>query len=136
MPTSKNSTSLNRTARVSRTDHVGPAMASAESLNVRWRVAGTLSATPTGLQDINTVAAIKNLKINGSSAVVKVGTKIKNIRLVEGDHDIDCKIDASTQCSSNRRVCEKSIRKHELSPLTISENGQCFHHIKSPLLDD
>lgn len=46
------------------------------------------------LQNSNTVAAIKDLKINGSSAVVKVGIKVKNIRLVEGDHDIDCKIDA------------------------------------------
>lgn len=36
---------------------------------------------------------IKDLKIKGSSAVVKVGTKVKNIRLIDGDHDIDCKID-------------------------------------------
>ena len=36
---------------------------------------------------------IKDLKVKGSSSVVKVGTKVKNIRLVEGDHDIDCKID-------------------------------------------
>jgi protein PhnA len=36
---------------------------------------------------------VKDLKIKGSSAVVKVGTKVKNIRLIEGDHDIDCKID-------------------------------------------
>lgn len=45
------------------------------------------------LQDGDTVSVIKDLKIKGSSAVVKVGTKVKNIRLVEGDHDIDCKID-------------------------------------------
>lgn len=45
------------------------------------------------LQDGDTVTVIKDLKIKGSSAVVKVGTKVKNIRLVEGDHDIDCKID-------------------------------------------
>lgn len=44
------------------------------------------------LQDGDTVTVIKDLKIKGSSAVVKVGTKVKNIRLVEGDHDIDCKI--------------------------------------------
>lgn len=36
---------------------------------------------------------IKDLKIKGSSSVVKVGTKVRNIRLVDGDHDIDCKID-------------------------------------------
>ncbi|QMT59519.1 MULTISPECIES: zinc ribbon domain-containing protein YjdM [unclassified Legionella] len=45
------------------------------------------------LQDGDTVTVIKDLKIKGSSQVVKVGTKVKNIRLVEGDHDIDCKID-------------------------------------------
>lgn len=47
----------------------------------------------TELQDGDTVTVIKDLKIKGSSSVVKVGTKVKNIRLVEGDHDIDCKID-------------------------------------------
>ncbi len=40
----------------------------------------------------DTVSVIKDLKVKGSSLVVKVGTKVKNIRLVEGDHDIDCKI--------------------------------------------
>ena len=45
------------------------------------------------LQDGDTVTVIKDLKVKGSSLVVKVGTKVKNIRLVEGDHDIDCKID-------------------------------------------
>ncbi len=39
------------------------------------------------------VTVIKDLKVKGSSSVVKVGTKVKNIRLVDGDHDIDCKID-------------------------------------------
>ncbi len=45
------------------------------------------------LGDGDTITVIKNLKVKGSSAVVKVGTKVKNIRLVDGDHDIDCKID-------------------------------------------
>lgn len=45
------------------------------------------------LQDGDTVTVIKDLKIKGSSSVVKVGTKVKNIRLADGDHDIDCKID-------------------------------------------
>ena len=44
------------------------------------------------LQDGDTVTVIKDLKIKGTSSVVKVGTKVKNIRLVDGDHDIDCKI--------------------------------------------
>lgn len=45
------------------------------------------------LQDDDTVTVIKDLEIKGSSLVIKVGTKVKNIRLVDGDHDIDCKID-------------------------------------------
>ncbi|WP_298035887.1 zinc ribbon domain-containing protein YjdM [uncultured Desulfuromonas sp.] len=45
------------------------------------------------LQDGDTVTVIKDLKVKGSSLVVKVGAKAKNIRLVDGDHDIDCKID-------------------------------------------
>ena len=45
------------------------------------------------LNDGDTVTVIKDLKVKGSSSVVKVGTKVKNIRLVDGDHDIDCKID-------------------------------------------
>ncbi len=45
------------------------------------------------LKDGDTVTVIKDLKVKGSSLVVKVGTKVKNIRLVEGDHDIDCKVE-------------------------------------------
>jgi len=45
------------------------------------------------LADGDTVTVIKDLKVKGTSLVVKVGTKVKNIRLVDGDHDIDCKID-------------------------------------------
>lgn len=49
-------------------------------------------ANGTPLQDGDTVTVIKDLKVKGSSTVVKVGTKVKNIRLVAGDHDIDCKV--------------------------------------------
>jgi protein PhnA len=45
------------------------------------------------LQDGDSVTVIKDLKIKGSSSVVKLGTKVRNIRLIDGDHDIDCKID-------------------------------------------
>lgn len=45
------------------------------------------------LHDGDTVIVIKDLKVKGSTSVVKVGTKVKGIRLVEGNHDIDCKID-------------------------------------------
>ncbi|RUO18351.1 zinc ribbon domain-containing protein YjdM [Aliidiomarina haloalkalitolerans] len=55
--------------------------------------AGIRDANGNLLQDGDTVTVIKDLKVKGSSLVVKVGTKVKNIRLVDGDHDIDCKID-------------------------------------------
>ncbi len=45
------------------------------------------------LNDGDTVALIKDLKLKGSSSTIKAGTKVKNIRLVDEDHDIDCKID-------------------------------------------
>ena len=45
------------------------------------------------LNDGDSITVIKDLKVKGSSSVVKIGTKVKNIRLVDGDHDIDCKID-------------------------------------------
>ena len=45
------------------------------------------------LQDGDTVTVIKDLKLKGSGGIVKMGTKVKNIRLVDADHDIDCKID-------------------------------------------
>ena len=47
------------------------------------------------LQDGDTVTIIKDLKVKGSSTAIKVGTKVRNIRLVDGvgDHDIDCKVD-------------------------------------------
>ena len=63
------------------------AAVSAEQKRV-WR-----DANGNELQDGDSVTVIKDLKIKGSSSVVKVGTKVKNIRLVDGDHDIDCKID-------------------------------------------
>ncbi|MEY4588514.1 MAG: alkylphosphonate uptake protein [Pseudomonadota bacterium] len=47
----------------------------------------------TVLNDGDSVTVIKDLKVKGSSLVIKVGTKVKGIRIVDGDHDIDCKID-------------------------------------------
>jgi len=46
----------------------------------------------TALSDGDTITVIKDLKVKGTSSVIKVGTKVKNIRVVGGDHDIDCKI--------------------------------------------
>ncbi len=57
-----------------------------------WR-----DANGSELADGDTVTVIKDLKIKGTSQVVKVGTKVKNIRLVDGDHDIDCRIDGVGQ---------------------------------------
>lgn len=45
------------------------------------------------LNDGDTVTIIKDLKVKGSSSTLKIGTRVKNIRLVDGDHDIDCKIE-------------------------------------------
>ena len=45
------------------------------------------------LNDGDSVTIIKDLKVKGASSPLKIGTKVKNIRLVEGDHNIDCKID-------------------------------------------
>lgn len=59
----------------------------AEELRVVKDASGKL------LQDGDTVIVIKDLKLKGSSLVVKVGTKVRNIRLVDGDHNIDCRIE-------------------------------------------
>lgn len=45
------------------------------------------------LADGDSVTVIKDLKVKGASGAIKQGTKVKNIRLVEGDHNIDCKVD-------------------------------------------
>jgi protein PhnA len=50
-------------------------------------------ANGTLLHDGDTVTVIKDLKVKGASSALKVGTRVKNIRLVEGDHNIDCKIE-------------------------------------------
>ena len=60
------------------------------------------------LQDGDTVTVIKDLKVKGSSSVVKVGTKVKNIRLVDGDHDIDCKIDGIGAMSLKSEFVKKA----------------------------
>ncbi len=68
-----------------------------------WSASATAEAVDEGLdvrdahgnplKDGDSVTVIKDLKVKGSSSVVKVGTKVKSIKLVEGDHNIDCKID-------------------------------------------
>ena len=68
-----------------------------------WSKSAAAEAAPEGLvvkdahgnllQDGDSVTVIKDLKVKGSSLVVKVGTKVKSIRLIDGDHNIDCRID-------------------------------------------
>lgn len=60
------------------------------------------------LNDGDSVTVIKDLKVKGSSLVVKVGTKVKNIRIVEGDHDIDCKIDGIGAMSLKSEFVKKA----------------------------
>jgi protein PhnA len=60
------------------------------------------------LSDGDTVVVIKDLKVKGSSSVVKVGTKVKNIRLVGGDHDIDCKIPGIGQMGLKSEFVKKA----------------------------
>lgn len=60
----------------------------AEETARTWR-----DANGNELHDGDSVIVLRDLKVKGASATLKAGTKVRNIRLVEGDHDIDCKID-------------------------------------------
>ncbi len=60
------------------------------------------------LHDGDAVTVIKDLKLKGSSQVVKVGTKVRSIRLVDGDHDIDCKIDGIGAMQLKAQFVKKS----------------------------
>lgn len=62
----------------------------------------------TVLKDGDSVTVIKDLKVKGSSSVVKVGTKVKNIKLVDGDHDIDCKIEGIGQMGLKSQFVKKA----------------------------
>ncbi|MFV0244459.1 MAG: zinc ribbon domain-containing protein YjdM [Qingshengfaniella sp.] len=59
------------------------------------------------LADGDSVTVIKDLKLKGSSGVIKVGTKVRGIRLVDGDHDIDCKIPGIGQVSLKSQFVKK-----------------------------
>ena len=80
---------------------IKPAEAAEDTSKV-WRdAAGNI------LQDGDTVTVIKDLKLKGGGGVVKIGTKVKNIRLVDGDHDIDCKIDGFGQMGLKTEFVKK-----------------------------
>ncbi len=59
------------------------------------------------LHDGDAVTVIKDLKVKGSSSVVKVGTKVRSIRLVYGDHDIDCKVPGIGQMGLKSKYVKK-----------------------------
>ena len=59
------------------------------------------------LADGDTVTVIKDLRVKGSSSTVKVGTKVRGIRLVAGDHDIDCKIPGIGQMGLKSQFVKK-----------------------------
>ena len=69
---------------------------------------GVRDAVGNELRDGDTVTVIKDLKVKGSSAVVKVGTKVRGIRLVEGDHDIDCRIEGIGQMGLKSMFVKKA----------------------------
>ena len=81
----------------------GPQAAAAAPEQRVWK-----DANGNVLQDGDTVTLVKDLKIKGSSSVVKVGTKVKNIRLIDGDHDIDCKIDGLGPMQLKTEVVKKA----------------------------
>jgi len=69
--------------------------------------AGVRDSVGNLLADGDTVTVIKDLKLKGSSQVIKVGTKVRGIRLVEGDHDIDCKIPGVGQIGLKSQFVKK-----------------------------
>jgi len=80
----------------------GGAAGSAEEMRVVHDAFGNV------LRDGDNITVVKDLKIKGSSSVVKVGTKVRNIRLVEGDHNIDCKIDGIGAMSLKSEFVKKA----------------------------
>lgn len=80
----------------------GSAAAQADAVRVYRDSAGTI------LQDGDTVTVIKDLKLKGGGGTVKVGTKVKNIRLVDSDHDIDCKIEGFGAMSLKTQFVRKA----------------------------
>jgi protein PhnA len=77
------------------------AAAAAEAARIR-------DAHGTPLADGDSVVVVKDLKVKGSSLVVKAGTRVRNIRLVEGDHDIDCRIDGIGQMGLKSEFVRKA----------------------------
>ena len=80
----------------------------AEQASAAAAAAQVRDANGTPLADGDSVVVVKDLKVKGSSLVVKVGTKVRNIRLVDGDHDSDCKIDGIGQMGPKSEFVRKA----------------------------
>lgn len=80
--------------------------AAAAAAAVQAAVVRDANGTP--LADGDSVVVVKDLKVKGSSLVVKVGTKVRNIRLVDGDHDIDCRIEGIGQMGLKSEFVRKA----------------------------
>ena len=65
-------------------------------------------ANGTVLKDGDAVTIVKDLKVKGAASALKVGTKVKSIRLVAGDHNIDCKIDGFGAMALKSEFVKKS----------------------------
>jgi protein PhnA len=74
--------------------HEWPAAAAADEIEEAGGVIKDSNGNP--LADGDSVILIKDLKVKGSSTVLKKGTKVKSIRLVDGDHEVDCKMDGGS----------------------------------------
>ena len=74
--------------------HEWPALATADTGDEAGGVIKDANGNP--LADGDAVILIKDLKVKGSSTVLKKGTKVKSIRLVDGDHEVDCKMDSGS----------------------------------------
>ncbi len=74
--------------------HEWPMLAAAETSEGAAGAVKDANGNP--LQDGDSVVLIKDLKVKGSSITLKMGTKVRNIRLVDGDHDVDGKVDGSS----------------------------------------
>lgn len=77
------------------------------SETVRETGSGVHDSVGNLLADGDTVTVIKDLKLKGSSTVIKVGTKVRGIRLVDGDHDIDCKVPGIGQIGLKSQFVKK-----------------------------
>ncbi len=69
-----------------------------------------LDANGNRLSEGDSVTVIKDLKVKGASGAIKQGTKVKNIRLVEGDHNIDCKGRRIWTDETEIGICEKELK--------------------------